>query len=97
MNWLRWLGEHSLVVYVAFTLPMSIFRGLAIWSGLLTETGPLSFAVLIVAITSPVVLYLIIRRVGFGDFLFARPRWARIAEDRSSMPAVAWAATPSRS
>ena len=33
MNWLRWLGEHSLFVYVAFTLPMSIFRGLAMWSG----------------------------------------------------------------
>jgi uncharacterized membrane protein YcfT len=97
MNWLRWLGEHPLVVYVAFTLPMSIFRGLAMWSGLLTETGPLSFAVLIVATTSPVVLYFIIQRVGFGDFLFARPRWARIAEDRPSTPAVAWAATPSRS
>ena len=46
MNWLRWLGEHSLVVYVAFTMPMSIFRGAAMWSGLLTETGPLSLAVL---------------------------------------------------
>ena len=97
MNWLRWLGEHSLVVYVAFTLPMSIFRGVAMWSGLLTETGPLSFAVLVFATASPVVLYLIIQRVGFGDFLFVRPRWARISEDRPSRPAVAWAATPSRS
>jgi len=96
MNWLRWLGEHSLVVYVAFTLPMSIFRGLALWSGLLTDTGLLSFAVLIVATASPVALYLIIQRVGFGDFLFVRPRWARIADDRPSAPAVAWAATPSR-
>jgi len=97
MNWLRWLGEHSLVVYVAFTLPMSIFRGVAMWSGLLTETGPLSFAVLIVATTSPVVLYLTIQRVGFRDFLFARPRWARIAQDRPAKPAVAFVATPSRS
>jgi len=91
MNWLRWLGEHSLVVYVAFTLPMSIFRALALWSGLLTATGPLSFAVLIVAAASPVVLYLIIQRVGFGHFLFERPRWARIAEDRPSK-ATGWAA-----
>jgi uncharacterized membrane protein YcfT len=94
MNWLRWLGEHSLVVYVAFTLPMSIFRALALWSGLLTETGPLSLAVLIVATASPVLLYLIIRHVGFGHFLFERPRWARIVEDRSSKPATGWAAAP---
>lgn len=92
MNWLRWLGEHSLVVYVAFTLPMSIFRGLAMWSGLLTETGPLSFAVLVVATASPVVLYLIVKRLGFGVFLFERPGWARIAEDRPSIPVSAWAA-----
>ncbi len=94
MNWLRWLGEHSLVVYVAFTLPMSIFRALALWSGLLTETGPLSFAVLVVATTSPVLLYLIIQRIGFGNFLFERPRWARIAEDRPSKPAAGWVGVP---
>ncbi|MEW6631000.1 MAG: acyltransferase family protein, partial [Pseudomonadota bacterium] len=39
MEWLRWLGEHSLVVYVAFTIPMSLFRGAALSSGLLTDTG----------------------------------------------------------
>jgi uncharacterized membrane protein YcfT len=94
MNWLRWLGEHSLVVYVAFTLPMSIFRELAMWSGLLTETGPLSFCVLLVATASPLLLYLIIQRLGFGTFLFERPGWARIAEDRPSIPAAAWAAAP---
>jgi uncharacterized membrane protein YcfT len=91
MGWLRWLGEHSLVVYVAFTIPMSIFRAAAMWSGILTETGLLSLAVLIVATASPVVLYLIIQRVGFGSFLFERPAWARIAEDRSSNPAPVWA------
>jgi uncharacterized membrane protein YcfT len=91
MNWLRWLGEHSLVVYVAFTIPMSLFRAAAMWSGILTETGPLSLAVLMVATASPVVLYLIIKRVGFGAFLFERPAWARIAENRPSTPAAAWA------
>ncbi|MGH6682430.1 MAG: acyltransferase family protein, partial [Pseudolabrys sp.] len=66
MDWLRWLGEHSLVVYLAFTLPMSMFRALALWSGLLTKTGPLSLAVLMVSIASPVVLYLIVQRLGHG-------------------------------
>ncbi|HEY6024582.1 MAG TPA: acyltransferase family protein [Pseudolabrys sp.] len=91
MNWLRWLGEHSLVVYVAFTLPMSIFGGLAMWSDLLTDTGPLSFAVLIVATASPVALYLIVQRLGFDVFLFERPRWAHIDEDRPLIGAPAWA------
>jgi len=38
-----------------------------------------------------VVLYFIIKRVGFGAFLFERPAWARIAESRPSKPATAWA------
>lgn len=84
MDWLRWLGEHSLVIYLAFTLPMSIFRGLALWSGLLTETGSLSFAVLIVSVASPAILYLLVMRLRLGMFLFERPQWARIVPDRPS-------------
>lgn len=87
MNWLRWLGEHSLVVYVAFTLPMSIFRGLALKSGLITETGTLSLAVLVVSVASPLLLYVLVKRVGIGTFLFERPNWARIARsDSMSIP-----------
>ena len=78
MEWLRWLGEHSLVVYVAFTIPMSIFRGVMLASGLLTDTGMLSLAVLLVSIISPVVLYFIVKRIGFGSFLFERPAWAHV-------------------
>jgi len=95
MEWLRWLGEHSLVVYVAFTIPMSLFRGAALASGLLTDTGMLSLAVLLVSIISPVVLYLIIQRVGFGMFLFERPAWAHIdnraplAAPSAALPAAA--------
>jgi uncharacterized membrane protein YcfT len=95
MEWLRWLGEHSLVVYVAFTIPMSLFRGAALASGLLTDTGMLSLAVLLVSIISPVVLYLIIQRIGFGMFLFERPAWAHVdnsapqAAPKTALPAAA--------
>ncbi|MGX7873954.1 acyltransferase family protein [Mesorhizobium sp. ORM6] len=92
MEWLRWLGEHSLVVYVAFTIPMSLFRGAALASGLLTDTGMLSLAVLLVSIMSPVVLYLIVQRVGFGMFLFERPAWAHV--DNSAPQAASKAALP---
>ncbi len=87
MDWLRWLGEHSLVVYVAFAIPMSLFRAAALKSGLLADTGLLSLAVLVVATASPVILYLLIQRTGYGRFLFERPAWARIAVDRPSVDA----------
>lgn len=85
MDWLRWLGEHSLVVYLAFTIPMSLFRAFALSSGLLTQTGPLSLAVLVVATASPVILYLLVKRFNVATFLFERPSWARVAEDVKSV------------
>lgn len=91
MEWLRWLGEHSLVVYVAFTIPMSIFRGVMLASGLLTDTGMLSLAVLLVSVVSPVVLYFIVKRTGYGTFLFERPAWAHV--DRPSQANASGKAT----
>src|SRR5690606_32591322 len=28
MNWLRWVGAHSIVIYLSFVIPMGIFRTL---------------------------------------------------------------------
>jgi uncharacterized membrane protein YcfT len=89
LDWLRWLGEHSLVVYVAFTIPMSLFRELAMRSGLLSDTGMLSLAVLLVAISSPVLLYMIVRATGFGMFLFERPAWAHIRQTLAASSSAA--------
>ncbi|TGQ53605.1 acyltransferase [Mesorhizobium sp. M1C.F.Ca.ET.193.01.1.1] len=96
MEWLRWLGEHSLVVYVAFTIPMSIFRGAALASGLLTDTGTLSLAVLLVSVISPVIVYFIVKRTGFGNFLFERPAWAHIDTPNSVQVSSKGVARPAR-
>jgi uncharacterized membrane protein YcfT len=77
-EWLRWLGEHSLVVYLAFTLPMSAVRIIAMKAGILTGTSELSIAVLILSVAAPVALYLLVKRFGIGEFLFERPAWAHI-------------------
>ena len=77
-DWLRWLGEHSLVVYLAFTLPMSAVRIVAMKSGILTGPSELGIAVLVMAVGAPVVLYLLVKRFGIGEFLFERPAWAHI-------------------
>lgn len=76
-GWLRWIGEHSLAIYLAFTLPMSAIRIVAMKLGF-TETSLLSCAVLVGAVLAPVVLYLIVQRTGIGRFLFERPAWAHL-------------------
>lgn len=78
MDWLRWLGEHSLIVYLAFALPMSALRIFLLRTGLLTDPGWLSLAILIAATIVPVLLYLATQRTGIGRFLFERPAWAHL-------------------
>jgi uncharacterized membrane protein YcfT len=78
MDWLRWLGEHSLIVYLAFVLPMTFFRAGLVKLHLVGNVTVASFAVIVVATSFPVVLYLIVQRTGRGKFLFERPAWAHI-------------------
>ena len=82
-EWLRWIGEHSLVVYVAFTIPMSIIRGILQWSGLISDVGILSVVVFAGSLVSPLILYSLVRWTGYGTFLFERPGWAMIPIEKS--------------
>ncbi|WP_224702807.1 acyltransferase family protein [Devosia aquimaris] len=77
MDWLRWMGSKSLVVYVAFVLPMGIARTLLIKLGLIEPTV-LTLAIMVIAIVSPLVLYWLVQRTGIGRFLFERPDWAHL-------------------
>jgi uncharacterized membrane protein YcfT len=78
MAWLRWLGAHSIVVYLSFSIPMAASRVLLIKLGLIEDTGILSTIVMLVAIVAPLVLYWLIQLSGWGRFLFARPAWAHV-------------------
>lgn len=73
----RYLGEHSIVVYLAFFLPMAVVRVALIKLGF-TNVGTISLLVTIAGVTGPVVFYEIIRRFGILGFLFERPAWARL-------------------
>lgn len=95
MDWLRWLGAHSIVVYLSFSIPMAATRVLLLRLGL-ENTSILSTVVLLVAIVSPLVLYGIIQWTGRGRFLFERPAGAHLPGtpgSRSYQPAPA-AVTP---
>ena len=78
MGWLRWLGEHSIVVYLSFSIPMAASRTLILKTGLLTDTSTVSLIVMTIALISPLVLYWLIQKTGRGRFMFERPAWAHI-------------------
>ena len=77
MSWLRWMGSRSLIIYVAFVLPLGVSRTVLIKLGV-DEPTVLSLATMAIAIISPLVLYWIVQRIGVGKFLFERPTWAHL-------------------
>lgn len=78
MDWLRWVGAHSIVVYLSFVIPMGSFRTVLLRFVPEIDAGVASLACLIVAVVCPLILYWIISRIGFGKFLFERPAWAHL-------------------
>lgn len=88
MNWLRWLGAKSLVIYVAFALPMSIARVLLLAIGV-HEPNLVSLLTMIAAICGPLMLWWLTERTGFGKFLFDRPDWAHLPGTGRTKPLAA--------
>jgi uncharacterized membrane protein YcfT len=78
MNWLRWLGEHSLVVYLVFVLPMSFIRIALDKLDRIHDVTALSAIVIAGAILVSVGLYLLTQWTGRAKFLFERPAWAHL-------------------
>lgn len=84
MGWLSWLGERSIVVYLAFVLPMSFARiGLG-KLGLIEDVALSSLLVMLIAIGASIALYLLVQWTGRGRFLFERPAWAHLPGTRGS-------------
>ena len=77
MSWLRWLGAHSIVIYLSFSIPMAATRVLLLKVGI-EDTSLVSTIVLGTALVSPLALYWVVRATGWGAFLFERPAWAHL-------------------
>jgi uncharacterized membrane protein YcfT len=73
---LRYFGEHSIVIYLAFFLPMATSRAVLLKLGIL-DLGMVSLIVTAAGVIGPILLYWIVRD-RFGDYLFRRPDWARL-------------------
>ena len=76
--WLSWIGAHSIVIYLAFFLPMATARAVLTRLGIITDIGTISLLVTMAGVVGPVILYGLIQWSGRGKFLFERPDWAII-------------------
>jgi uncharacterized membrane protein YcfT len=77
-KFIRYAGEHSIVIYLAFFIPMAATRVILIKTGIITDIGWVSLIVTSAGVISPLILYWIIERTGWGRFLFERPAAFRI-------------------
>ncbi|MET0277803.1 MAG: acyltransferase family protein [Pseudorhodoplanes sp.] len=79
---IRYCGQNSIVIYLAFFLPMAATRTALVKSGWITDPGTVSAIVTLVAVTMPVLLYWLVRGTSM-NFLFERPEHFRLIKKRA--------------
>jgi uncharacterized membrane protein YcfT len=83
LSFLRFCGEHSIVIYLAFFLPMATTRTLLLRTGLIPDIGTISLVVTIVGVVGALALWRIALMTG-ANFLFERPTAFWIAPKKAS-------------
>lgn len=78
-RFLRWLGEQSLTVYLAFFLFMAALRIVLVRTGLVDDIGTVSLLVTLAGIAGPLALAALLRPTPLR-YLFRRPNWARLPD-----------------
>jgi uncharacterized membrane protein YcfT len=71
-NCLRYCGRHSIVIYLAFFLPMAATRALLLKSGFIADVGTMAVLVTLAGVIGPLLLYWLMRGTALR-FLFERP------------------------
>jgi uncharacterized membrane protein YcfT len=71
-GWLTYCGTNSIVIYLAFFLPMAATRTLLIKTGVISDVGLMSVIVTIVGVILPLCLFWLVRGTR-ADILFERP------------------------
>jgi uncharacterized membrane protein YcfT len=75
---LRYCGEHSIVIYLAFFLPMAATRTLLVASGIISDVGTMSVLVTATGVIGALAIWWVARNTR-ANFLFERPDFFRIA------------------
>ncbi|PZQ13554.1 MAG: acyltransferase [Ancylobacter novellus] len=81
---LRYAGERSIAVYLAFFLPMAAARVVLIKTGVISDVGVISLLVTLSGLLLPLALHYIVMRTGKGRFLFERPAAFRLSSNSGS-------------
>ena len=86
---LRFCGEHSIVIYLAFFLPMATTRALLLRAGPIFDIGTISLLVTIAGVVGALAIWQIARAVG-ANFLFERPAafWIAPKKPRATLQAA---------
>jgi uncharacterized membrane protein YcfT len=74
---IRYCGRNSIVIYLAFFLPMAVSRSLFLSRGWVHDLGAISLGVTACGVLGPLVLFWTVRNTRMS-FLFERPDWARL-------------------
>jgi uncharacterized membrane protein YcfT len=82
LDGLRYCGEHSIVIYLAFFLPMAATRTLLLKSGLIHDIGAISLIVTVVGVLGALAIWWAARGTR-ANFLFERPAVFWIAPNKA--------------
>jgi uncharacterized membrane protein YcfT len=74
---LRYCGRNSIVIYLAFFLPMAAARIALLRLGIIRDLGTVSLIVTACGVVGPLLLFWTVRGTPLA-FLFERPAWARL-------------------
>jgi uncharacterized membrane protein YcfT len=89
LSGLRFCGEHSIVIYLAFFLPMAATRTLLLKSGVIADIGTISLLVTIAGVFGALLIWRLALAV-HANFLFERPDafWIAPKKPRPSLQAA---------
>jgi uncharacterized membrane protein YcfT len=72
LDFLRYCGEHSIVIYLAFFLPMAATRTVLLKTGVIPDIGAVSLIVTVAGVAGPLLIWRAALAV-HANFLFERP------------------------
>jgi uncharacterized membrane protein YcfT len=78
---LRYCGEHSIVIYLAFFLPMAATRSALLKTNLVTDIGSISVIVTAAGVLGSLCMFWALRN-GWTGFLYERPQFLRLTAKR---------------
>jgi uncharacterized membrane protein YcfT len=81
---LRYCGRNSIVIYLAFFLPMALTRIALLKTGIIADLGTISLLVTTAGVIGALCWFWAARNTPFR-FLFERPAWARLRPARGAV------------